>query len=291
VGLYEALPGAVISRGVLQLAAQPRDAARFGKIAASDLFDPGALQVLEPEAAGARLGEPAPLALDQAPALVIAPKTPLAAWLPPTRCGRVRRLERIGEAWRLLGDGDALLAEAEQVILCAGLESREVTPGLPLSPVRGQASWVRDVAPPVAAAWGGYALPTGEGGTLFGATHDREDAARDLRPGDHERNLAQLRAALPGLAARIAGRPLAGRASVRAVTPDRLPLAGPAPGLPGVHLLTGFGSRGFAVAPLLAEQVAAQALGAPSPLPAALAALVDPARFERRAARPPNPGP
>ncbi|MDP1778123.1 MAG: hypothetical protein Q8K90_05885, partial [Brevundimonas sp.] len=38
------------------------------------------------------------------------------------------------------------------------------------------------------------------------------------------------------------------------------------------------GSRGFCVAPLLAEHVAALAMGAPSPLPADLAARVDPLR-------------
>ena len=65
-----------------------------------------------------------------------------------------------------------------------------------------------------------------------------------------------------------------GRASVRAATPDRLPIAGAiAPGLvaPGLYVLGGLGSRGFTLAPLLGEHVAALALGAPSPLPAALA--------------------
>jgi tRNA 5-methylaminomethyl-2-thiouridine biosynthesis bifunctional protein len=52
-----------------------------------------------------------------------------------------------------------------------------------------------------------------------------------------------------------------------------------------VFVLTGFGSRGFSLAPLLAEHVAALALGAPSPLPAPLCDLVDPQRFRRRAAR------
>ncbi|MFC3079057.1 FAD-dependent 5-carboxymethylaminomethyl-2-thiouridine(34) oxidoreductase MnmC [Phenylobacterium terrae] len=291
IELYEALPGAVISRGVLQLAAQPRDPTRFEKIAASDLFDPGALTVLGPQAASARLGEPAPVALDQAPALVIAPDAALAAWLGPVRRARVARLERSGQGWRLLADDGALIGEAEQVILCAGLASRALVPGLPLSAVRGQASWAPGVTPPAAAAWGGYVLPTRDGGALFGATHDREDEACDLRPGDHDRNLAQLRAALPGLAAQVDGRPLEGRASVRAVTPDRLPMAGPVAGMDGLHLLTGLGSRGFALAPLLAEQVAAAALGAPWPLPAPLAALVDPERFSRRAARGAGPGP
>jgi tRNA 5-methylaminomethyl-2-thiouridine biosynthesis bifunctional protein len=50
-------------------------------------------------------------------------------------------------------------------------------------------------------------------------------------------------------------------------------------------VLTGFGSRGFSFAPLLAEHVAAIALGAPSPLPAPLARLVAPDRTAvRRAA-------
>jgi tRNA 5-methylaminomethyl-2-thiouridine biosynthesis bifunctional protein len=140
---------------------------------------------------------------------------------------------------------------------------------------------------PAATAWGGYAVPLpGSGGVLFGATHDRGDEAADLRPADHARNLATLAAALPNLAARLDGVSLEGRASVRAVTPDRLPSAGPVPGSPaGLYVLSGLGSRGFAHAPLLAEHVAALALDAPSPLPAPAQALVDPARFTLRAAR------
>ena len=64
---------------------------------------------------------------------------------------------------------------------------------------------------------------------------------------------------------------------MRATTPDRLPIAGAL--APGLLVLTGLGSRGFCAAPLLAEHVAALALGAPSPLPAALAARIDPQRF------------
>src|SRR6185369_5760962 len=151
-------------------------------------------------------------------------------------------------------------------------------------PVRGQASFVeRFEDAPDAAAWGGYALPT-RTGLLFGATHDRDDTGTEIRPADHERNLATLAAARPQLAARLAGVPLEGRASIRATTPDRLPIAGAAPA-EGVFILTGFGSRGVSLAPLLAEHVAALALGAPSPLPVPLADLVDPDRFRRRAAR------
>ncbi|RZJ80819.1 MAG: FAD-dependent oxidoreductase, partial [Brevundimonas sp.] len=74
-------------------------------------------------------------------------------------------------------------------------------------------------------------------------------------------------------------RPAVSRAAVRATTRDRSPIAGAVPGRPGLFVLTGMGSRGFTLAPLLAEHVAALVLDAPSPLPTALAAVVDPGRF------------
>jgi len=129
-----------------------------------------------------------------------------------------------------------------------------------------------------AAGWGGYAAPLPGSGTLFGATHDRDDVGCDVRESDHGRNLALLAKARPGLAARIAAAgALQGWAGVRAATPDHLPVAGALQ--PGLMILGGLGGRGFTLAPLLAEHVAALALGAPSPLPRRLAAAVDPARF------------
>ncbi len=152
-----------------------------------------------------------------------------------------------------------------------------MVPGLALAPVRGQANWVEGVEAG-AVAWGGYAAPTGAG-LLFGATHDRDEI--DGGPSDEAgaRNLATVAARLPQLAARIAAvGPAQARTAVRATTPDRLPLAGAVPGTEGLFVLGGLGSRGFCVAPLLAEHVAALALGAPSPLPGDQAARVDPLR-------------
>ena len=269
VGLYRQSPEAIIAEGVLQLAFTERDAARFGKIAASDLFEPGSMAMLSPEAVAARLGEAGPAALDQRQALVIEPAPVLAAWAGETRQARV---------------ADLAALDADAVIVAAGLGAPHLLPELPLQPVRGQASWTLGPngaqALGAAAAWGGYAVPMRDG-LLFGATHDRDDPGSDLRDEDHARNLETLAKALPQLAARISAAALEGRAAVRAVTPDRLPIAGAA-GTPGVFVLTGFGSRGFAMAPLLAEHVAALALGAPSPLPAQAEALVEPGRFEKR---------
>jgi tRNA 5-methylaminomethyl-2-thiouridine biosynthesis bifunctional protein len=285
VRLYSEIPGAVLAEGVLQLAATPRDAERFARIAASDLFEPGALAAVPAQEASARLGEPAPGALDIRAALTVEPARILSHWAGEVRRQAVSGLERRGDAWILRDAAGDEFAVADAVILAAAQGAAALWPEPVLQPVRGQASWVRGIAPGPALAWGGYAIPMREG-VLFGATHDRDDAAADLRPSDHDRNRQTLAKALPNLAARLADTPLEGRASIRATTADRLPLAGPAPGAPpGLFLLGGFGSRGFAMAPLLGEHVAALALGAPSPLPAPLAELVDPSRFRKRAAR------
>ncbi|MEW5683413.1 MAG: tRNA (5-methylaminomethyl-2-thiouridine)(34)-methyltransferase MnmD [Pseudomonadota bacterium] len=281
-GLYHRIPDAVLSEGVLQLASGERDAERFARIAGADLFEPDALALLPAEAATDRLGEPAPAGLDQRTGQVAQPAAILREWLGETVTGDVQRLERAGDGWRLLDAGGGEIVATDAVILAAALDSRDLAPALPLQPVRGQASWTTDGQTAPAAAWGGYVVPTGQG-LLFGATHDRGDAGADLREGDHQRNRQTLAAALPALAARVAAAPLEGRASVRAVTPDRLPIAGPLE--PGLFALTGFGSRGFSLAPLLAEHVAALALGAPSPISAAATELVAPDRFARRAAR------
>src|SRR5580692_4514712 len=112
--IYETIPDAVIGHGVLQLEAGPRDAARFAAIAASDLFDPGALSLWTAAQAADALGETAPAALRLATALTIDPAPVLAAWLPPAETIRVTGLEAAGGAWRLLGPG-GLVGEAEVV--------------------------------------------------------------------------------------------------------------------------------------------------------------------------------
>jgi len=283
VKLYADVPGATLSRGALQLATDDRDAERFARIAASNIFDPGTLELLEATTASDRLGEPATVSLDQPDALVVDPARILAAWTGPVLSGIVAFLQRDGAAWRLLDPDGLELFRADIVIVAAALGSTALVDGLPLSPVRGQASWTTTGERGPTAAFGGYVLPT-RAGLLFGSTHDRDDAGEDLREGDHIRNLETLRLAMPALGAALAKQRLHGRASVRAVTQDMMPIAGAAEP-DGVYVLGGFGSRGFSLAPLLAEHVAALALGMPSPISASGATLIAPDRFARRAAR------
>jgi tRNA 5-methylaminomethyl-2-thiouridine biosynthesis bifunctional protein len=290
--LYDAVPRAVISRGAVQLATGPKDDGRFDRIAASDLFEPGELTRLSSAEAEAVLGEKAPEGLAMALARVVDPAAILAAWRPSARTEAISRLDGEGRVWRLVDTAGEVIREVEIVCLAAGMACAALWPGLRLTPVRGQASHARGAAAPaVAALFGAYVMPSRDG-VVFGATHDRDDTEIEARASDHARNRAAVAAGLPSLAARLNGVELDAHTGVRATTSDFLPLAGAAPGGEArLFLLTGLGSRGFTLAPLLAEHVAALALGAPSPLPATVSALVDPARFATRAARKGRPRP
>ncbi len=280
--LYDQTPGAVIAGGACQIEVGPKDASRFDRIAQSDLFEAGAVERLTPEAVCARLGAPDPVAgLGFRDARVVEPKAVLDDWLRGADhvIGAVAAIEPAGGAWRLLDRGGRELARADLVCLACGLDAGRLAPEAPLSPLRGQVSMAA-IAAPAAVIGAGYAIPTRRG-VLFGATHDRGDAGGEVRAEDHGRNLELLASTLPQLVGRLDAAVLDGRAGVRAVTPDFLPLAGPLDAV-GLFILSGLGSRGFCAAPLLGEHVAALALGAPSPLPVPLAEIVHPERFALR---------
>jgi tRNA 5-methylaminomethyl-2-thiouridine biosynthesis bifunctional protein len=286
--LYEGIPGAVISHGALQLEAGPKDRARFASIAGSDLFEPGDMTVTSVGDTGDRLGETAPPGLTIASAIVVDPAAVLDAWLGSVTRARIVAVERGGDGatppWRLRGEDGAVIGTADVVCVAAGMGAGGLIAGLGLTPVRGQVTFTEAAGPFAAAVFGAYAIPTRRG-ILVGATHDRGDTSIEPRSEDRQRNLDAIGASLPKLAQALAAVPLADWCAVRATTRDYLPLAGPIAGEEGLWVLAGLGSRGFCLAPLLAEHVAASALDAPSPLPGALATLVDPSRFAARAAR------
>lgn len=271
--LFGAIPGALISTGARQIETGPKDSSRFDRIAASPLFEPASVVRT---ADGLAFSE----------AMVVEPETVLAAWLAgvEVRTARVARLTAVDGVWRLEDQDGRVIAEAEVVCLACGLAAARLAPGLALSAVRGQVSFAATDEPPAAMIGGGYVIPTRQG-LLFGATHDRGDEDLAVSLEDHRRNIDLLRQVRPDLAEGVGPTSLDGRAGVRAVTPDFLPTAGALAAAPGLFVLSGLGSRGFCAAPLLAEHIAAMALGAPSPLPATLSAIVDPDRFAVRAAR------
>ncbi len=280
--LYKRVGGAVLQWGLLQLASGAKDARRFATIARSDLFEPASMTVLDAAAAARRLGEAAAHALAIAGGAAIDPAAVLGAWLPHVSTAHIAAIEPCAGGWRGLSADGLEVFTADIVCLAAGLACADLAPGLPLVPVRGQASLAHGVQTNLGVAFGGYVIAA-PGGTVFGATHDRGDTDWEPRDVDEARNLAAVRARLPGFAAALAAAPRRSWAAVRAATADYLPIAGEV--APGLFVLTGLGSRGFTMAPLLGEHVAAAALGAPSPLPARAQALVSPDRFDLRARR------
>jgi len=277
--LFDATPGAVHAEGVLQLPQAERDGVRFTKVAAQPIWRDGAMTIMDADAVGERLGEPvADGGLMMADARVVHPAGVLKAWLSGVDIvtARVARIERTGEAWTLFDDTEAVVAIADVVVATAGWGAAELLgEGSGLSPVRGQADWRVGPTTP-GAAWGGYVAPTADG-LLFGATHTRGDVDLDPRDADSAANLQTLRARLPVLAGRVAAGEAHRRVAIRATTRDRLPIAGLRED--GIYVLTGLGSRGMCVAPLLGEHLAAMICGASSPLPAALSDRVSPKRL------------
>jgi tRNA 5-methylaminomethyl-2-thiouridine biosynthesis bifunctional protein len=182
--------------------------------------------------------------------------------------------------------------EADLVIICAGMGAADVkgaeTP--PLEGRLGQLESAPSAGEPCARADGGYAVEA-FGQLVFGATFEKGDGEPRITDAARARNLETLGRLRPGLAPDN----ITSRAAIRATTPDRFPFAGApinekAPGIgpaPStvVRLIGGLGARGFLWAPLLAELLASEVFGEPSPLEASAAKTVDPGRFLERALR------
>jgi len=148
---------------------------------------------------------------------------------------------------------------------------------LPCRHVRGQLSWAEaEPGQPLGAivCREGYVTPPVDGRHIVGATFQRDDADLAPRDEDDETNRWRLARLLPGWEARALH---PARVSVRAATPDRLPLVGEL--APGLYASLGHGSRGLTCAPLCGELLASMVCGEPLPLPRDLARRLDPLRF------------
>lgn len=190
-------------------------------------------------------------------ALVVSPVRLRGSWLPDVMPLAVRASRHTADGWWLDDRGPF-----DAVVLAAGMGTVPLS-GLRLRPIRGQVTTAPIAPGHPATSWGAYLVPTDDG-LLFGATHGRDDADASIRAEDQAENLAALAARLPDVAARLRDLPLGAVAGVRATTGHHQPIA--AELQPGLFALTGLGGRGLALAPLLAEHVAAMVAGAPSPL-------------------------
>jgi len=97
------------------------------------------------------------------------------------------------------------------------------------------------------------------------------EAARVLDPAPDRRGLREARARLDHLLPQLAGTGIAEAwAGAIDATPDAVPAIGPVPGLPGLHLATGFSGHGFGLGPgagRLAAELATDAEPVVDPAP------------------------
>jgi len=228
----------------------------------------------------------------------------------------VQALDRSSESWILRApDGRAML-KADVVVLACGPALTRFAPAafLPIGLSLGQIEWGAGPTIQHALVRGSYVAPF-SGGVLFGATFDPHVMSADAeRPGEtganreaRERNIAALAKLAPQIAAKIDATTLHSRASLRATTPDRMPIAGllpdapawlaqyghiahgrntpidaPPPAHAGVYVIGGLGARGLTLAPLLGERIASEICGEPMPLSQGALDAIHPARFLHR---------
>ena len=220
------------------------------------------------------------------------------------------------EQWIARDRSGACRGSAPVAIVAAGSLCRTlaVTAALPLRIARGQTTLLpASAALPLKTSLchRGYIAPAADGYHAIGATFTPGDADTTLRRDDQQRNLDELARALPDWQAYLASLDparLEGRAELRCVSPDYLPLAGPVPDgdafrrryaalgrdarrivpqpgsyQPGLYVTTAHGSRGLSYAALAAELLASRICGEAPPLTTELCRAIAPARFLIRA--------
>jgi len=289
---YGGLPEASYT-DVLQSPRNPAEAARFEKLLADP---PLPLEDLEAVRGGGLLHKRA---------LILRPAALVARLLEGVTC-------HFGTAPSVsLADRSVDGRTYDAVILANGMAAAALLPGLPLEARLGQVDFLESgvEAPASALASGSYALALGRG-RLWGATFEPSgaDFAPDGKPSARAENLAGVERLSPYWVRDAQERPITSRASLRATTPDRLPLIGAvpdhaaaldvfspmkkgravdahAPLMPGVYVASGYGARGFTWAPWAAGVLAARLAGMPAPATLPALRSVSPMRFVFRALR------
>lgn len=278
---YRDLPGCALA-DVRQSPRNDTEIRRFEKL----LDDPPLpLEDLEAIAGGGLLHKRA---------IILRPRQIVASLLGglDVRCGKAPVIDLASRCV----DGEAY----DAIVLACGMAIRTYLPELELTGRQGQVEHIAEAveAPPSALASGTYAIATGRE-RLWGATFALagEGDSAEVTEAARAENLAGVKALSPWWVREAAEGAAVSRASVRATTPDRLPLAGAVPDavkmaedwkagttdgsghvLSGVYVAGGYGSRGFTWAPWVAGMIAAELTGSPAPADLPSMRAVSPAR-------------
>lgn len=222
---------------------------------------------------------------------------------------KVASIENKNNTWHALDSNQQTIAQADIAIITSAYSSNQFmqTKWCKLHPKRGQITLIPSnictTLPQKIICADAYITPEVNNNHVLGATFITDDTETDIRLAEHEQNLSKLQNITSSFN-HIHASNLAGRAAIRAVSPDRLPIIGPIADensfnedykmaalgsthityptpryKPGLFIATGFGSRGMTWIPLCAEALACAISGEPSPLDKSLTNAVHPNRL------------
>jgi tRNA 5-methylaminomethyl-2-thiouridine biosynthesis bifunctional protein len=262
--------GHVLQTGAVQLAKSEDEQKRFEKVAAQSALPQTEMQLILKEDAEKFLGLPIDPPFSGLKFLRAQTIDPIATINLFTKaCERIEaRISKIinqeGE-WVVSDDKNNEIARSPHVFVTAGADILQISglDNLPVRFTRGQISWgTTDTIPDQPVTFGGYAMKY-KNGIMLGATHDHVDAGQSgcIRVEDDQQNIDKFET-LTGQKIDLL-KPKS-RAGIRVTTKDTLPISTQLN--PGLFVMTGLGSRGFMMAPLLGEALVCQALGEISPL-------------------------
>ncbi len=197
--------------------------------------------------------------------------------------------------WQLKNNSNNIVHKTDKLILANGWQLKKYSQleHLYLQPARGQLSYYRSneqsrkLKLPV--SFEGYLMPESQAQHVSGASFEVDDWGTELRQTEATENLNDINRWFKNLF--LAKDNVGGRASVRAVTADRIPVVGevaaqhqlitdyadlykgkPADkyplsqSLPGLYVNSGYGARGFSSAFLSSELLAAMICNEPLPV-------------------------
>jgi tRNA 5-methylaminomethyl-2-thiouridine biosynthesis bifunctional protein len=297
LGLLSTVPH---GRGLFQAASDPDEERRL----TSALTLAGTDELISAEEAFTRTGIKSPCGVYSERAGYLSPPVLVEALLRASGCEMIKeRVTRIESASveapgdareehtpEVLVHTEARVRSFDAVVLCPGSELPElladgIASDASFEIVRGQVNYLPAGSTNVKGVYlhDGYII-AGPDCTVIGGTYDRSTRAAETTLKDQKIILDLLERAVPGASAPFAGQILPGTAGLRIAGTDHLPLFGRMPGLNGIYVSSGHGSRGMISAPLAAEIIAAEISGGVVPVESDLVDFFS-ARFTERKAR------
>ncbi len=250
------------TRGIIQIAKTKNEEERFEDLAKLQALPPDEMQFFDKEKAqkitdiNIQFG-----GLFFPGAMIINPAKNTHNLVKETQFinSKVAKISNKNNIWQCVDEGGQILAKTNTLFVCNGANIKELI-DIGVRFTKGQVCWGEGQSLATSIVTDIYAISENET-LLIGASHEHVGAGEDNNISQNETNrLLQKWVEMGG---ENINKPQA-RASVRVNTKNTLPLAFEQK--QGLYILSGLGSRGFLLAPLLGEYLACQSLGLPIPL-------------------------